>query len=296
MSEPREPMPLTCDDVRDLAAGFVLDALEPAEAEAVRAHLATCDQPHPEIEELASVLPVLDASVPLVEPPASLKARILTAAAADLAPPAAAPIAVSAAETPSSAAPVARTAAAPTAVASTAFPTPDERAERDRQRTSPTTWILRIAAVLVIGSLVGWNLLLRTQLDAAEQYQRDVATVVDLASQNGSLTAVLRPDGEPGPSGIAAVSPDGQLAMAMHDLAPTTGGTVYEAWVVGADGVPVPLGSFTVGTGGTGAFQGSGVPADPGIVLGLTHEPGPGATTPTLPMVLSGTATAPTTG
>ena len=284
MSEPREPIPLTCDDVRDLAAGFVLDALEPAEAEAVRAHLATCDQPHPEIEELASVLPVLDASVPLVEPPASLKARILTAAAADLAPPAAAPIASAVAH------PSAPATAPP-------FPDgPDERAERDRQRTSPTTWILRIAAVLVIGSLVGWNLLLRTQLDAAEQYQRDVATVVDLASQNGSLTAVLRPDGEPGPSGIAAVSPDGQLAMAMHDLAPTTGGTVYEAWVVGADGVPVPLGSFTVGTGGTGAFQGSGVPADPGIVLGLTHEPGPGATTPTLPMVLSGTATAPTTG
>ncbi len=280
MSEPREPVPLTCDDVRDLAAGFVLDALEPVEAEAVRAHLATCDQPHPEIDELGSVLPVLDASVPLVEPPASLKGRILTAAAADLASDRATP-----------------TPATPTPAATpTPLPTVAERAERDQRQTSPTTWVLRIAAVLVIGSLVGWNLLLRTQLDAAEQYQRDVATVVDLASQSGSLTAVLRPDGEPGPSGIAAVGADGQLAMAMHDLAPTTGGTVYEAWVVGADGVPVALGSFTVGSGGTGAFQGAGLPADPGIVLGLTHEPGPGATTPTLPMVLSGTATAPTTG
>ena len=293
MSEPREPMPLTCDDVRDLAAGFVLDALEPAEAEAVRAHLATCDQPHPEIEELASVLPILDASVPLVEPPASLKARILTAAAADLAPPAAAPIAVSAAETPASAAP-----ASVATVAPTAFPTPAERAERaerDRQRTSPTTWVLRIAAVLVIGSLVGWNLLLRTQLDAAEQYQRDVATVVDLASQNGSLTAVLRPMASPdrvgSPQSARGSARDGDARPRADDR-----------W----DGL---RGLGHRGGRGPGAarqlhrrdrwdrrFQGSGVPADPGIVLGLTHEPGPGATTPTLPMVLSGTATAPTTG
>lgn len=276
MSDPREPMDLTCDDVRDVAAGFVLDALDPSEADAVRAHLATCDQPHPEIAELGSVLPVLDGSVPVVEPPASLKGRIMTAAAADLAArPDAAPVAEPEAPTP--------------------IPAASERAgraDKERPRTSPATWVMRIAAVLVIGSLIGWNLLLRTQLDAAQQYQQDVAAVVDLASQGGSLTAVLRPDGGTGPTGIAAVGADGQLAMAMHDLAPTAGSTVYEAWVVGADGVPVALGSFTVGSTGTAYFEGSGLPADDGIVLGLTHEPGPGATTPTLPMVVSGTATA----
>ncbi len=80
--------------------------------------------------------------------------------------------------------------------------------------------------------------------------------------------------------------------MAMRDLAPTTGDQVYEAWVIVGDGVPVPLGGFTVGSAGTATFQASGLPTDAGIVLALTLEPGPGATTPTMPIVSAGTATA----
>ncbi len=77
----------------------------------------------------------------------------------------------------------------------------------------------------------------------------------------------------------------------MRDLAPTTGDQVYEAWVIGSDGVPVALGGFTPGSSGTAAFEAAGLPTDPGIVLALTLEPGPGATTPTMPIVSAGTAT-----
>ncbi|MGH2475471.1 MAG: zf-HC2 domain-containing protein, partial [Candidatus Limnocylindrales bacterium] len=77
-------MTLTCDEVRDLAAAFVLDALEPDEADAVRAHLASCEDPHTEVAELASVVPALLEDVPSVEPPVELKARIMAAAAEDL--------------------------------------------------------------------------------------------------------------------------------------------------------------------------------------------------------------------
>ena len=75
---------LTCDEVREMAGAFVLGALDPAEAAAVRAHLATCDDAHEEIAELGGVLPALAESVPVVEPPEGLKARIMAAAAADL--------------------------------------------------------------------------------------------------------------------------------------------------------------------------------------------------------------------
>ncbi len=78
----------------------------------------------------------------------------------------------------------------------------------------------------------------------------------------------------------------------MQDLAPTTGDQVYEAWVIGGDGTPVPLGSFKVGANGTASFAAGGLPVAPGIVLALTREPGPGATTPTLPIVSKGVATA----
>ena len=100
---------------------------------------------------------------------------------------------------------------------------------------------------------------------------------------------MLRADGGTG-SGLAAVDAAGKLTMAMQDLAPTSGSTVYEAWVIGGGGTPVPLGSFTVGATGSASFAASGLPTSPGIVLALTREPGPGATTPTVPIISKGVA------
>src|SRR5512144_1387216 len=86
---PMDVQPMTCDRARDLAAGYVLGALQRSEEAAVRRHLATCDQPHPEFAALGGVVPaILEdelADLELVEPPASLRDRIMAAAAADLA-------------------------------------------------------------------------------------------------------------------------------------------------------------------------------------------------------------------
>ncbi len=296
MTDRPQPAPLTCDDVRELAGAFVLGALEPADEAAVRDHLATCTDAHLEIAEAGSVLPVLDASVPQVEPPAALKTRVMAAAAADLEARRTAGTAT--ATTASTPAPVAVDGRPParTDEPATATPPADDRPAPiplpvvARRRTSTATWVLRIAAVLVIGILAGWNLLLQGQLNEADQYRQDVAAVLDVAGQPGSLTAVLTSEGGHGPAGLAAVSAAGDLSLAVRALTPTSGTQVYEAWVIGADGTPVPLGSFPVGDAGTAAFQAGGLPAQDGIVLGLTLEPGPGATTPTLPMVASGTA------
>ena len=65
MTEQRRDMQaLTCDEIRDLAAPFVLGALEADEAEAVRAHLLSCPDAHAEFVELAAVMPVLAAIAP----------------------------------------------------------------------------------------------------------------------------------------------------------------------------------------------------------------------------------------
>lgn len=270
MTDPILPTDLTCDDVRDLAGSFVLGALPADEAAAVRAHLASCPEAHAEIAELGSVLPVLDldASAAAMEPSAGLKGRILAAAAAE---PNVAP------------------AVAPTPIP---FPTTDERAARSdaKHGTSVLAWALRIAAVLAIVALTGWNVLLQGQLGDARRYEQDVAAVLQAAQQPGSVAAILSPDGGTG-SGIAAVTSAGALSMAMHDLAPTSGAQVYEAWVVASDNVPVPLGSFQVGRAGMAFFEGAGLPPNAGIVLALTLEAGPGATTPTAPIISKGVAT-----
>jgi anti-sigma-K factor RskA len=283
---------LTHDEVVEMGGAFVLGALEPDEAAAVRAHLATCTQDHSEIAELGATLPVLAESVPIVEPPAGLKTRIMAAAAAEAA--AAAPGAATVA--PVAAAPIASApvAAAPVVAAipadATPFPTADDRAAR-RERTSPLSWALRIAAVVAIVALGASTLLLRNQLNDAQAYQQAVTAVIDAAGQPGALTAVLTADGDTG-TGLAAVTPDGRVTLAMQDLAPTSGATVYTAWVIGGDGVPVDIGSFNVGRGGTASFSATIAPATAGTVLALTREPGPGATTPTLPIISKGVATA----
>ena len=265
---------LTCDDVREMAGAFVLGALEPSEEGAIRAHLASCADAHEEIAELGGVLPALAEIVPMIEPPAALKGRIMAAAAAELAGRDGARTAVASSE------PI-------------AFPTAPVRAERDARRGRPSTgtWVLRIAAVLAIAALGGWNVLLQSQLSAGQTYEQAVAQVLRSASQPGALTAILSADVGTG-SGLAAVSSSGDVTLAMQDLAPTSGDQVYEAWVIGGDGTPVPLGSFKVGANGTASFTAGGLPATSGIVLALTREPGPGATTPTSPVVSKGVATA----
>ena len=298
LTRPTRP-DLTCDDVRELAASFVLGALDEDEADAVRAHVATCTDPHAELAELGSVLTALAESVPVVQPPAELKGRILAAAAADiegrasLAPVTTAPATTAPATTaPATTTPATTTPATSETPAPTPFPSATERQQRAAGRAGPGIWILRIAAVLAIALLGGWNLLLQGQLGEARTYEQNVAAVLAVAGQPGSLTAVLTATGGQGPAGLAAVASDGSVRIAMRELPATTGTQVYETWVIGGDGVPRALGGFRVGPTGVAYFEGGGVPAQDGIVLALTLEPGPGATAPSSAPVSLGKAVA----
>jgi anti-sigma-K factor RskA len=299
-------MNLTHEQALELAAGFVLGALEPEEEQAVRDHLATCPESHAEFEELGSVAGTLAETVDPKEPPASLKGRVMAAAAADLEARRAAG---------ATARPVAGTSAGPAAgiepPPSIQFPSPEERegraaerAERIRgdhvtERTSAGTsmgrWLLRAAAVLAIVALGVWNVTLQRDLSnrdrdlaAARDYQAGVAAVLDVANDSGATAAILAPT-EPGrPNGIVAIGPDGRVAVVLRDLAATTGTEVYEAWVILGDDAPVPIGSFTPGPSGTATFISGQTAAVAGATVALTREPAPGATTPTAPILSVG--------
>jgi Anti-sigma-K factor rskA len=72
-------------------------------------------------------------------------------------------------------------------------------------------------------------------------------------------------------------------------LSPASGDRVYEAWVI-AGSNPKPIGSFTVGSAGTGFLVATAAGGHAGDTVALTLEPGPGATAPTLPIVVAGIA------
>jgi len=148
--------------------------------------------------------------------------------------------------------------------------------------------VAAIAAVVVIAALGAWNLGLSQQLSTAQQQTAAVDRVLAIARQPGGQAAVLGAGAAGGPTGLAALGSDGSFAMALSGLPATSGSQVYEAWVVAPSGTPVPIGSFAVGSSGLGSLAASQAPVGSHLTVGLTREPASGATTPTLPMVVSG--------
>ena len=260
---------LRCPEVADLAPAFVLGALEPAESDAVRRHLAECPEAHAEFAELHSVVPALFEAAEPMAAPAGLKDRILAAAAAEL--------------KASKPAPGETVEAPPPAV--------------ERQRGNWTGFLRRpvwaavaLAAAVAVVALGVWNVQLQNQLAGLTAYRNGVVELLDQAAKPGAQLAVLASAEADGPSGLAAVSADGTISVVMRDLAPTTGSQVYETWVIGGDGTPVPVGGFTVAADGTATFVTARAGVEQGVTVALTREAGPGARTPTLPIIAAGKA------
>jgi anti-sigma factor RsiW len=283
---------LRCSEVRDLVPGFVLGALEPAEADTVRRHLADCPEAHAEVVEFGAVVPALLETVELVAPPQGLRGRILAAAAAE---------GQAAIETRAERGPV-PAATRPAELERTPVrPAPVRPAPVAAERRGGWTDLFRrpvwaaaaLAAVVAALALGIWNIQLRDEIAGLAAYRNGVVEVLDKAAEAGAQLAVLRsPEGAEGPSGLAAVGSDGGVALVMRDLAPTTGTQVYETWLIGSDGAPVPVGSFTVDASGTGSFATTQPNVGPGVTVALTRESGPGATTPTEPIIAAGEAQA----
>ncbi|HVM30860.1 MAG TPA: anti-sigma factor [Candidatus Limnocylindrales bacterium] len=292
-------MSLNCEDVRDLAAGYVLDALDHDEASAVRAHLASCTAAHEEVSELGQVVPHLAELVEPVEPPAHLRARLLSAASAHVTSAASAHV-TSAASAPgaqprSSSFDTADGSATSGPTTSRPWSMGDSVGNRAvlPSRSSPVAWLVAGLAALALVAMGAFTFVLQSNLDAAREYERGVAAVVEVAGQEGSRLAILTSEQPGGPRGLAAVGADGEIVIAMRDLPATTGEQVYEAWIIAGDGPPAPVGGFRVGPQATGTLYAVHPPPAEDLVLALTLEPGPGATAPSGPVVVAGPAAPP---
>lgn len=268
-------MTLTCEQVRELAASFVLGALEPGEQRAVRDHLGTCPEVHDELSALGGVVAHLADSVDLVEPPPELRRRVLAAADADLAASSRARPAF-----PSVARPL-ETRSPPPAVAPAVL---------RRQPWVRPTWLVGLAAALAIVLLGAWNLGLQADLSDARTYRAHVDEVLAIARTPGASVAVLVSPVPGANSGLMAVAADGRAGAVVSGLPATSGSEVYEIWVIAGSDAPRPIAAMNQ-SGAIAFLSGTVGPIPPGATLALTREPAPNPTTPTLPILSKGVAT-----
>ena len=149
----------------------------------------------------------------------------------------------------------------------------DLAAERTRRR-SRIGWLVAVAAVIGVIALGGWNIALRQDLTAAQTYAQGVDQALALATQPGSVTAILASE-DGSSSGLAVIGADGTTRIAVRGLAPTSGSQVYTAWAIEGDTAPVALGDFTVGGDGLATATVTSPTSNPGAIIAL--DPGASA-------------------
>lgn len=288
---------LTCEDASELAGLYVLDALDAAESEAVRAHLYACAKVHPEFAELGGVVPALAELFQPVDAPADLKDRVMAAVAAEREP----------------ARPASSFRAVPGAARSQAEmdarvwePPASERPPA--RRHSSLGWGMAAAAVMVIAVLGAWNAVLQSRAGEVEQRVAEVELRVEEAEQRvaeaeqraqliaqaisastdpDSEVAVLRGSGPAqGASGYAAFPNDGDGYIVLVDLPAAPAGQVYQAWYL-VDGRATSAGLMTVGSDGYAVMAGVHSRED-AQQIALTIEPAGGVETPSGDPVVAG--------
>jgi hypothetical protein len=250
---------MTADHARydELAVGWALHALEPADEAAFLAHLADCERCAATVADTHEVMSAMATDLPRSEPSEGLRHRIRAAVE----------------QTEQSPAPGPETAAA-------AVRRPDVAPEQRRSvepRSRPRRALLSglvAAGVAVVVGLGVWNVVLNEQRQDLQATVAEQSEVVDGLLTPGQATiAALEADGR---SVATVVARGDEVQVVSHGLSVNdAGSTTYVLWGL-EDGTATALGTFdvtsarmderTVGSGTTGAdgFASYGISLEPG--------------------------------
>lgn len=253
----------------ELAVGWVLHALEPAEESFVLAHLPDCEECTQAVIEAEMVSAALGASLPQVEPDPRLEQRILAAA-------------VDPAATSESASGSASESASVSGSASVSESAPirlaDRRAARSRRRL-PRILAAAAAVVLVSASAALGIRVVQLEDQRAQAAERlaEVSSAMQRAAQPGvSRVALATPDGRG--VGLMLASAQGTEFVATDLPGNNRSEQIYVLWGL-RGGTPTALAGFDVApdgpvahpvpslSGGAGAFTGYAVSLERGREL-----------------------------
>jgi anti-sigma-K factor RskA len=242
-------------DYEQLAAGYVLGALEPDDEHDFQRHLGGCAQCEAIVRELEGVVGQLAYAAPPVEPPETLWASIQREVRPERRPV-------------------------------------QPLRSRPRRRAGPLLAGLAAAAAIVAMVALGvWNLNLR---DENVSYRERVAALEQAASllnEPNATRIALQGSATGTQATVVASSPQDRGVLIVENLPPLQRGRVYELWGIpeGGQGRPEKALVFIpLRRQGVQALEFQ-VPIQPGTVFAITEEPGPrGSEQPTTEPILAG--------
>lgn len=268
------------------AVGWALHALEPDEEMAVLLHLPQCPTCRNAAIEAEQVLAGLGASIPLVEPPAGLRDRLLAYAARTPQHP-----------------PVLRPRTSPEDPPP--VEPPGRRLRLDAEDATPSrarrfaSWgggrgrrlvaaSLAAVAVLSVGGLVVRTTQLEQQRDAEIAQAQGLSELIGQLGEPGSRHALLV-DSTTGATVAAVVVHDGQRQVYTVDLPANGSDNIYVAWGINPGADPVPVGTFDVAAADQGPRTvGSTAEAEEFAQYAISIEPGHTAPASPTQVVASG--------
>ena len=270
------------DAWRDDAGLYALGALAEKDRDAFEAHLATCPECAAEVRALEGVVTALPYAAPLVDPPAALRSRVLTAAGAPQ-----------------------------TSFRSMITEPPWTHFSVRRKHISVNVAWLAAAALLVVSVALGaYAVTLRQRVGGLEGQLREAVSRLDLTEQRLAdatraaeraqmrMAVLTSPDlkevslkgqpAAPSAAGRAFWSRSNGLLFAANDLPPLPAGRTYQLWFL-TPGAPVSAGLIKPDQNGriAAAFDTPpGTPDPTGIAVSI--EPEGGVPAPTGAIYLAG--------
>jgi hypothetical protein len=243
----------------ELAAGYALDALEPADEQLFLSHLATCADCQRAVAEHTETLGHLAYAAEPAELPLGLLDGIRAGMAASGRPPAVQP-------------------AQPAEPAQPAQPAPlDLAAARTRRRsTPPGRWLISMAAAAALVLSLGvWNVALHRDRSASDQRADQLAAAVRALEGPATHRIDLKgPDGRA--IAVAMVRGDGTVALVVDGLARNDrSSSTYVLWQQSAADRMLPVGAFDVTGDGVQVVSDLRTVVNAGLKgLAVTREPG----------------------
>ncbi len=244
---------MNCKEFEEISGAYALDSVTPEEREAAQAHLAQCPTCTFLLKELRSAVALLALAAPPLEPPESLKARIMSAIQQEKVD-----ITTTAAQS-----------------------TPQVQTVQRTRRPRLVTQLLAAAALLLLvlfGGMSAWNISLQHQLAGTQQQlantQQQLAKVM---SREASVTiyTVKGNQSVQGATGELFYFPQRHITvLVMRGLPQLQGAHVYQGWLL-RGGQPTSIGLLTVQNGvASVTFPGDITGYDAAAV---SMEPGPNA-------------------